>query len=212
MGYGCYLKYWFWITYIILDMYAHIWMFIFDCYLNRFETGLSFVFSRCVDVVSSTLTWSLLRSGLGQNVRDLLGPGLGLTSETYVGPGFDLTSKAYYGLGLTLMNWGSNGLGLLGLNRQIYDPTNFWRTWVGLPPRPKLGKEIIWVFTKILLFLKGETSLTPLKFHSFCRYPPNVQKLSLRCIKLCFSLTLPIPYKFFFTIPILPPTPTLHRS
>jgi hypothetical protein len=100
-------------------------MFIFDCYLNRFETGLSFVFSRCVDVVSSTLTWSLLRSGLGQNVRDLLGPGLGLTSETYVGPGFDLTSKAYYGLGLTLMNWGSNGLGLLGLNRQIYDPTNF---------------------------------------------------------------------------------------
>jgi hypothetical protein len=98
-------------------------MFISYYYLNRFEKRLSFVFGRCVDVVSSTLTWSLLWNGLGQNVRDLLGLDLSLTSETYIGPGLSLTSEAYYRLGLSLMNWGPNRLGLSGLNRHIYDPT-----------------------------------------------------------------------------------------
>jgi hypothetical protein len=62
-------------------------------------------------------------SGLGLNVRGLLGPGLGLTFETYIGLGLGLAFEAYLGLGYDLMNWGLNELGLSGLIRQIYDPT-----------------------------------------------------------------------------------------
>jgi hypothetical protein len=76
-------------------------MFIFDFYLNIFEIRLSFVCYRCVDVGYPPLRFGRsLWSGLGRNIRGLLGPGLGLTSETYVGHSFGLTSEAYYGLGL----------------------------------------------------------------------------------------------------------------
>jgi hypothetical protein len=64
-----------------------------------------------------------LWSGLGLNVRGLLGPGLGLTSETHVGLGLGLTSEANFGWCYSLMSWGLNGLGLSNLIRQIYDPT-----------------------------------------------------------------------------------------
>jgi hypothetical protein len=61
-----------------------------------------------------------------------------------------------------------------------------------LPNLSNVGQES--TYTVTCFFFLGETSLTPLKFGHFCRYPLNVQNLSLRCIKLWFSLTLPIPY------------------
>ena len=48
---------------------------------------------------------------------------------------------------------------------------------------------------KCLLSRMGKLHLPPLMFGHFCRYPLNVQNLLLRRIKLCFFLTLPIPYK-----------------
>jgi hypothetical protein len=62
------------------------------------------------------------------------------------------------------------------------------------------------------VFSFRENFTYPPKVSRFLQIPPNVQKLSLRCIKLCFSLTLPLPYRNFFAIPILPLTPTLHCS
>jgi hypothetical protein len=59
---------------------------------------------------------------------------------------------------------------------------------------------------KTYSFHFGETLLTPLNFRGFCRHLPNIY------IKLWFSLTLPLPYRKSFAMPILPLTPKLYHS
>jgi hypothetical protein len=49
----------------------------------------------------------------------------------------------------------------------------------------------------------------PMNFDHFCKYPSNVQNLSLKCIKVWFSLTLPFRTENFNGMSILPLTPKL---
>ena len=57
-----------------------------------------------------------------------------------------------------------------------------------------------------------ENFIYPPKLFQFLQIFSNIQKLLFKYIKLCFSLTLLIPYKKSFAIPILPLTPKLHSQ
>ena len=63
----------------------------------------------------------------------------------------------------------------------------------------------------VFIIYLGKLHLPP-ELLRFLQTPSNVQKLSFRCIKLWFSLILPLPYRKSFAMLILPLTPKLHSS
>jgi hypothetical protein len=64
-----------------------------------------------------------------------------------------------------------------------------------LPNLSNVGQESTYTVT-CFFFFRGNFTY-PLEVWSLLQISPNVQNLSLKCIKIWFSLTLPISYKKF---------------